>query len=104
MRAVFGDSSCRSLPFCLSDLSIPVLYHMNFRDRKHGLETALLLNLNKNPNLKTTRIYKESLKEAKLVLDQSRSLVYLLIIFWEVLGGKGCQINVYLWCLQMVHE
>lgn len=55
-----------------------------------------------------TGLYKEYLKEAKVLLSKSCGLVYLLItfktFFMEVIGGKGSQVNVYLWCQQMAHD
>lgn len=59
---------------------------------KHGLEIAQLLSLNKNPNLKMAGIYKEYLKEAKLLLGKSCGLVYLLIILKSFLLGVWGQV------------
>lgn len=43
------------MPFCLTALYTHILKN-NIRAHKHGLEMALFLTINKNPNLKMTGI------------------------------------------------
>lgn len=100
-RSGFGRSeSAVSYPSVCSCSSCAHLT-VSLWGHKHGLEMALLLNLNRNPNLRITGIYKESLKEAKLLVGKTHGLAYLLIFFKFFFLGDWKQVFLSI-CIPVV--